>query len=1026
MAVETSWAECRATFDVNALIVRAIENALNGSLDGLVDSTKAFVAMDGFVPYSAAIKCFASDPTVKLVRHQNPSDFSSSLLALASTDSHAVMRGFFSQCNGYDTTFADRWFSSLSESNGAIDRFPSLGREYSIVANELGCFQSWAAYGQMLSQLLKKWRREAPDDRLFTSSPTILSFAMAHGILKGLRQNIALVEAEQVELSATLLQKECLSMTKSSAGLLLSFARVEAIDEITPKEWIEAVGLVSDIVKVVSLSFTFEPSVRVFVGNFCSLSILLLTIHFEFFALPPKDTMQQMLVSAALISMPSFSTEFLSQFDFGLRSRVENIYVELARTVCGMIKALSWSKLSPEMVLRCLSTGVSFLANIIEKTISVSDYSWQMGFSFSERFGNAFEEFDTMRSLVSHSTSMQQSSADTGRLSPTNSDRYNVMLSILDLFTKIAATGDSHMLGLLFVNDAALALLSHYPDASLDSFDDPSMRGYQENNFAVQSGATGRTDDPAHRVWLASLEFLGACLRSARRNRNGFESESTRISVKATIDFIRENKNPALNCLEQCSSVEFGPYASKQCAFTINLVREAKLILAIVSELCEKGSATMFAQLCPDLSKTLIAKSESVAVSLSTFLGASGASRDIFRALDEADVSDSMAVDQGAHLAALGPVYRLLAGGLQNAKHEAIRYSSHFVLNCTRAMTSKDREAQKIALNDRWKPARHETPGSLSSLEQTCRAGVSNKFAFQIESEAADCLFFALGVLLKTHPASDSFVECSVVEATSFDFMRFVRTGMMIAFRAENPTGLFLPATNTAVDQSTPSETIQYGRVTGSDSFLRKWSVQVLAQNNPSEIRIVNESQLAGIIDPAKRVRMLQCSSAAPDTSSDLEALGKSISVGHLILALRWCSNMSSEESSTSTWKIQRLAEMTCALLGVEMGVQLETRMGQYSDERESHIKLFADSLLDLFGEASEFGSAAAACQREGRLKNVVSEGSWYDARSELHSYITAAVEELNSKLRMEKGRTVEPGTLFVRRSSSSSPFHGF
>jgi len=734
--------------------------------------------------------------------------------------------------------------------------------------------------------------------------------------------------------------------------------------------------------------------------------------------------MQQMLVSAALLSTPNFSKEFLSRFDFGERSRVENYYVELTSTVCRVIKSLSRSKLSPEMVQSCLSTAVAFLSTIIEKTIAISDYSWQMGYSFSERVRNVFEEFATVRSLVSHTTDMQQSSAGADRPSPTHTDSYNVVLSILDLFTKIAISGDSHMLGLLFVNDAALALLSRYPEASLDSFDDPSMRGYQQNDFAPTSLPMGRTDDPAFRVWLAGLEFLGACLRSARR------TENTRIFMKVAIDFIRENKKAVLDCLEQCSSVEFGPYASKQCAFTINLVREAKLILAIVSELCEKRSMTMFANLCPDLSKALIAKSESVAVSLSTFLGASAASRDIFSALDEADAADSMTVDQGSHLAALGPVHRLLAGGLQNAKHEAIRYSSHFVLNCTRAMTSKDREAQKIALNDRWNPARHETPGSLSSLEQTCRAGVSNKFAFQIESEAADCLFFALGVLLKTHPASDSFVECSAVEATTCDFIRFVKPGMVIAFRAENPTGLFLPATNTTGGHHLPPlETIQYARVTGSDSFLRKWSVQLLTPDSPAEVRIVNEAQLAGIEDPTKRVRMLQCK-ACPDSSSDLEALGKSISVGHLILALRWCSQMASEESNTSTWKIQRLAEMTSALLGLELTVQLETRMGQHSGERESHIKLFADSLLDLFGEAFEFGSASsgfstAAGQREGRLKNVLSEGSWDSARSELHSYLTVAVEELN-KLSIAKVRAIEPGALFVRRSSSSSPFHGF
>jgi len=279
LTVETSWAESRGTFDVNALIVRAIENALNGSLNGLVDTTKAFVAVGGFAPYAAAVKCFASNPTVELIRHQNPSAVSVSLLQLVGPVSQTTARSFFPRCNGYDTIFADRWFSSLSENVGAKAMFSSLGGEYSVLANELDCLHSWAAFGQMLSQLLKKWRREAPDDRLFTSSPTCFSFAMLVEYLKGLKHNIGLVEAEQVEMSALFLQNECLAMTKSSAGFLLSFAsNIEAIDQITPKEWIEAMGLVSDIVKVVSLSFATEPSVRSFVERFCSLSILLLTV----------------------------------------------------------------------------------------------------------------------------------------------------------------------------------------------------------------------------------------------------------------------------------------------------------------------------------------------------------------------------------------------------------------------------------------------------------------------------------------------------------------------------------------------------------------------------------------------------------------------------------------------------------------------------------------------------------------------------------------------------------------------------
>ena len=733
--------------------------------------------------------------------------------------------------------------------------------------------------------------------------------------------------------------------------------------------------------------------------------------------------MQQLLASASILSTDSLSKEFVSCFNFDWKSRVEVYYIDLVATMCRVVKSLSRSTLPRKDIENCLITAVSGLGAIIEKTVADSDCSWQMDFNFSEHIGNTFAEFDTVRFLVAL-TGVEWSTGFSS-ISPSDAWRGSVILQVLDLLTKIAASGDSNMLGLLFVNDVALGLLSRYRVTSSGSFDNPSMRGYFQKDAGLSADTVGFIDDLAHRVWRGSMEFLAACLRSLRRDRNVSKSGSANVFKKVAVDFIRENRVAVLGCLSHCSSVEFGPYASTQCAFTLNVVREAKLILSILSELCEEDAIAMFEQQSPELLNMLIAKSASVAVSLSTFLGASATSRDIFIALDDVDEARAMTAEHGLHLSALGPVYRILAGGLQNAKHEAIRFSSHFVLNCTRAMTSDDRDAQTRPMGDRWKPMQPDQPGTLAALEQTCRSGVSSVFSFQIESEAADCLFFAMRVLLKTHPASSSFVEYSAEEAMIGDFMRFVKPGMVIAFRPENVSGLFLPASNQESEEQGAGDRVQFGRVCELDTLRRQWSVELETPGSQSEVRVVNERQLAGIEDPSKRICMFS-SRAAPESSSDLENLGHTISVGHLILALRWCSQMSSETANTSTWSIQRIAELTSALLATELQVQLEARLNLDSSEREAYIKIHADALLDLFGEEHEFGLSVDG-QRVGRLKSVVSGESWESVRSQLNSYLSVAVAELNTQ-HNEKALAIatERGSLFIRQSSDGSSFYGW
>jgi len=558
--------------------------------------------------------------------------------------------------------------------------------------------------------------------------------------------------------------------------------------------------------------------------------------------------LQQIFASASLLSTRNVG--FFRLLDFSEKSRVENYYIELAGTVCKVIQTISHSALPPNLSESCTCICISFLASFVETTIASA---WRVDVNFSQRVAQVFAEYDTVRSLA-FQAGWQRPAPTVDGSSPV-SDLTKVVLPVLDLFTKIASTGDPNMLGRLNSDNVALALLSQCSQAfSRHSIDeDPTMRGYLQDGGAFPSQQAIGREDPRHKIWRSSMELLGACLRSSRQNQSGVDTESSKIFRKVAIDFLKENKGVAFECLQLCKAVEFGPHASKQQGFTLNLLREAKLIFSIVSELCDENAVEMFDRQCPELSVLFVAESAAVAVSLSTFLGASGASRDIFNALDEVEAADVMTIDQGSQLATLGPVYRLLAGGLQNAKHEAIRYSSHFVLNCTRAVTREDREAQEVVYGNR-NPAQNEKVGSLASLESTCYSGVTNKFAFQMGLEAAECLFAANSVLWKKHPASSSFEEFSPEEAQMIDCMSFVKPGMVIAFRAKSSGGLFLPSNEVAGGQSMPEQKIQYARVLRSDTVHRKWVVQLQTSN--ADECVVNETQLAGIEDSSKRICM--------------------------------------------------------------------------------------------------------------------------------------------------------------------------
>ena len=99
------------------------------------------------------------------------------------------------------------------------------------------------------------------------------------------------------------------------------------------------------------------------------------------------------------------------------------------------------------------------------------------------------------------------------------------------------------------------------------------------------------------------------------------------------LSILSTNFETLIVCLKQIT-------ASKDFMLTINVLREASLILSIISELCNYGAVDSFKRVHEGLYDNFIRESKALVVRLSIFLGASASSREIFRAMADFESTD--------------------------------------------------------------------------------------------------------------------------------------------------------------------------------------------------------------------------------------------------------------------------------------------------------------------------------------------------------------------------------------------------
>jgi hypothetical protein len=714
---------------------------------------------------------------------------------------------------------------------------------------------------------------------------------------------------------------------------------------------------------------------------------------------------------------------------FDDQDELEIINLELASTTVRVLRLLEepisksgdWGKDDRKTYTSCFSTCTSLLSSMCACASGRE--------SFLSQLHCVLVESSAVKSLIYQVANLNSSSFPSS----------DVVMSVLRFFQTLVCAGGTRFLSLL-VKDGAFVVLNvcSSPLTTESTVGGVGLRGYLPLSNGVQYDAASRSPtsngkyDPKHELFIATMLLLATSLRTASSSLLTGESTPRRIYFIAS-EYVSKHDKSILGCLRQVSNSE------SNARLTVRVLREAASVLSVVSELCARNAVDLFKRSHPHLYRDLLDEVQAVARAICCYLGAAGASRELFKGLD-AEVS---AAANPTSFAGLSPVFDILANGVSNAKHEAIRFSL-FASHSSSAVTNEEHKAQSdypISWAPRARSASMENnPRSESSLEQSSRSSVTCAFAFLLEKEASSCLFHAVNIIWKTHPSASSFVTYSPEESARLDGLSMVKTGMVIAFRSINESRLLMSHHDFDSNKQHSAgyaDPLAFGEVLSIDTVNRCWQVRFVGSN---ELCYVGERQLAGVEDITKRHSILAYA-PAPETSTELEAAQQpgalGLSVGHLILGLRWCHESHMEfgvQPSTS-----RLAEVLSALLGVEISLHNESKSHRVRRQPEASNMLGAQ-FLDLYGEEPELGlnqfgidddAPSFALRREGRLKMILAKGAWDAIRQQLHDEMRQASMEIEAKRTASRSRTMDAGDYgwfagnIRRTSNNSSLFRG-
>eukprot|EP00980_Cylindrotheca_fusiformis_P027193 scaffold19324_cov152-Cylindrotheca_fusiformis.AAC.8 len=626
------------------------------------------------------------------------------------------------------------------------------------------------------------------------------------------------------------------------------------------------------------------------------------------------------------------------------------------------------------------------------------------------------KEYDVLKQLIAHAMAASTEAAaaiagpnDLGypKRDPTAKEKADLIIvhSVLNLSYSVAEANNPEMLS-IFLGTKLPQLVTRNPLYSYagrvwaeKGGDTQPPRGYvssSESEAVVPGSLLIGRNDPVHAIWLTSMKVLQASLRSSTNCLQIQGTESIgKLFFDMSVEFLQIHRDAVLSCLKYCGS-----------KLTRNALLEATQILALTAELCKRDTRDVFIHEHGALCEELVDWSKFVIASISKFIGASGTARELFQGLEEYESSDSDPAENGNFASVPSKARHPLLSGrrLQDAKHEAYKFS-HFAARCCERVTKLDYEAGSTVPSQlRYLSLDRKND---EGLEQTCRLSVTSDFALQMENIAADCLSQALSAIWRTHPVSRSFKMFSEKEAVQLDTMSLVQPGVVIGFRSAGGDGILADGGGETFDN------LQFGRVCSSDTIARTWEVEVMGRVGGDSFdagsrEVVRTRQLAGIEDIAMR-KAVASYLPGPDTMDALEKVHVSLSLGHLILVLRWChqrflllNNSNVSDGLINMRTTARIAEQTVALLGAELAIHDEIgsalKMGNTTRAQlDSQIyELFADP--EVLRNLDVNTMMASVQMQEGRMKGVVDSSVWHNVRPQVCREVERAWKEMKER----------------------------
>jgi hypothetical protein len=388
-----------------------------------------------------------------------------------------------------------------------------------------------------------------------------------------------------------------------------------------------------------------------------------------------------------------------------------DMLLNLALTACKVIDIGTKQFVECKTFAGCHKACVSLLTSLLEAS-SNKTLTDERDACFVARLSKEMQSHNIVRLLVQCAESSNEIAlASYEAVNTSDIDSHAIETSsffvTIDLFIKLASIGNAFSLKLLQSEEATRILFSS-PDAVSSRF--------------MPSGGIDSSNSRNVNVIRAKLKFITICLRAVNENPVNLNDELTSHFVNIATAFVQIHKVYFLSLLDSCGNA----FKLDGVLLSLDLMKDTDSFMSLIVELSISNCRHAFQVECSEIINSIRVYSVSTIGSLCMFLGASSAAREIFRAIDRMSAETLVNVDVVPSDSFSLSEQRIFAGGVQNAKHEAIRYC-HFVSEVSPRTIQQFLESEN----------RTQT---MASLENACRHFVTDGFGL-IEIQVRVVLF---------------------------------------------------------------------------------------------------------------------------------------------------------------------------------------------------------------------------------------------------------------------------------------------